>query len=74
MLAAECKDGPTDQAHGKRGRRPQNFTDAADTGAVVQLATERCEVTNHTHLTELLSEEVAARTIPSPADSGSRNT
>ena len=56
MLAAYRDRGAAALAHGNRGRRPHNATLPAEAAAVVQLATERYEGANHTHLTELLSE------------------
>ena len=59
MLAAYGDRGAAALAHGNRGRRPHNATSRGEAAAVVQLATERYEGanhTNHTHLTELLSE------------------
>ena len=43
-------------AHGNRGRRSHNATSLAEAAAVVQLATERYDGANHTHLTKLLRE------------------
>ena len=56
MLAAYRERGAAALAHGNRGRRPHNATSPGEVAAVVQLATERYEGANHTHLTELLSE------------------
>lgn len=56
MLAAYRNRGAAALAHGNRGRRPHNATSPAEAAAVVQLATERYEGANHTHLTELLNE------------------
>ena len=56
MLAAYRENGAAALAHGNRGRRPHNATSPGEAAAVVRLATERYEGTNHTHLTELLSE------------------
>ena len=56
MLAAYREHGAAMLAHGNRGRRPHNATSLGKAAAVVQLATERYEGANHTHLTELLSE------------------
>ena len=56
MLAAYREHGAAALAHGNRGRRPHNATLPAEAAAVVQLATERYEGANHTHLTELLRE------------------
>ena len=56
MLAAYRDRGAAALAHGNRGRCPHNATSPVEAAAVVQLATERYEGANHTHLTELLSE------------------
>ena len=56
MLAAYRERGAAALSHGNRGRRPHNATSPGEAAAVVQLATERYEGANHTHLTELLSE------------------
>ena len=56
MLAAYRERGAAALAHGNRGRRPHNATLPAEAAAVVELATERYEGANHTHLTELLRE------------------
>ena len=56
MLAAYRQQGAAALAHGNRGRRPHNATLSAVAAAVVELATERYEGANHTHLTELLRE------------------
>ena len=56
LLAAYREAGVAALAHGNRGRRPHNATTPGEAAAVVQLATERYEGANHTHLTELLSE------------------
>ena len=56
MLAAYRQDGVAALAHGNRGRRPHNTTSPAEAAAVVELAIQRYEGTNHTHFTELLSE------------------
>ena len=56
MLAAYREGGAAALAHGNRGRRPHNATAPGEAAVVVQLATERYEGANHTHLTELLSE------------------
>ena len=56
MLAAHRERGAAALAHGNRGRRPHNATSPGEAAAVMQLATERYEGANHTHLTELLSE------------------
>ena len=56
ILAAYRERGAAALAHGNRGRRPHNAISPGEAAAVVQLATERYEGANHTHLTELLSE------------------
>ena len=56
MLAAYRKDGAAALAHGNRGRGPHNAIPAAEAAAVVELASQRYEGANHTHLTELLRE------------------
>ena len=56
LLAAYREAGVAALAHGNRGRRPHNATTPGEAAAVVQLATERYEGANHTHLAELLSE------------------
>ena len=56
MLAAYRERGAAALAYGNRGRRPHNATSPGEAAAVVQLATERYEGANHTHLTEWLSE------------------
>ena len=61
MLAA-YREHAAALAHGNRGRRPHNATTVAEAAAVVQLATERYEGANHTHLTELLRERQRAST------------
>ena len=78
MLAAYGEHGAAALAHGNRGRRPHNATLPAEAAAVVELATERYEGANHTHLTELLSEREGidlsrpmVRRIPTKAGVGS---
>ena len=56
MLASYRERGAAALAHGNRGRSPHNATSPGEAAAVVELATERYEGANHTHLTELLSE------------------
>jgi len=56
MLAAYRERGSSALAHGNRGRRPHNATLPAEAAAVLELATDRYEGANHTHLTELLRE------------------
>ena len=56
MLAAYRERGASALAHGNRGRRPHNATLPAEAAAVAELAAERYEGANHTHLTELLRE------------------
>ena len=60
MLAAYRDRSAAALSHGNRGRRPHNATSPCEAAAVVQLATERYEGANHTHLTELLSEREPA--------------
>ena len=57
MLAAYRENGVAALAHGNRGRCPHNAIAPAEAAAVVELATHRYEGANHTHLTELLSEQ-----------------
>ena len=54
MLAAYRRDGAAALAHGNGGLRPHNAIPPADAAAVVELATERYEGANHTHLSKLL--------------------
>lgn len=56
MLAAYREHGAAALAHSNRGRRPHNATLPAEAVAVAELATQRYEGANHTHLTELLRE------------------
>ena len=56
ILAAYREEGAAALAHGHRGRRPVNATPEAVIADVVHLAETRYEGTNHTHLSELLSE------------------
>ena len=56
ILADYREKGPIAVAHGHRGRRPSNATSEAVATAVVHLAHTRYSGTNHTHLSELLSE------------------
>ena len=56
ILAAYRKEGAAALAHGNRGRRPANTTTGTKMTYVVQLARTRYAGTNHTHLTELLTE------------------
>ncbi len=56
MPSAYRERGAAALAHGNRGRRPHNATSPGEATVVVQLATERYEGANQTHLTELLSE------------------
>ena len=56
MLAVYRSEGAAALAHGNRGRRPHNAIPPAQAAAVVELATQRYQGANHTHLTELLSE------------------
>ena len=56
ILAAYRKDGAAALAHGHRGRRAPNATSEATKTAVLHLARTRYSGTNHTHMSELLSE------------------
>ena len=56
ILAAYREKGVSAVAHGHRGRRPANATPDAVVAGVVRLARTRYAGTNHTHLSELLSE------------------
>ena len=56
MLATYREEGAAAVAHGHRGRKPPNATPDAVVDDVVRLARTRYEGTNHTHLSELLSE------------------
>ena len=56
ILAAYREKGVAAVAHGHRGRRPTNATPDAVMASVVRLARTRYAGTNHTHLSELLSE------------------
>ena len=56
ILAAYQEKGVAAVAHGLRGRRPANATPEPVATAVVHLAHTRYSGTNHTHLSELLSE------------------
>ena len=56
ILAAYREEGAAAVAHGHRGRKPPNATPDAVVADVVRLARTRYEGTNHTHLSELLSE------------------
>ena len=56
LLAAYREHGASALAHGNRGCRPHNATSPGEAAAVVELATQRYEGANHTHLTELLRE------------------
>ena len=56
ILAAYREKGAAAIAHGHRGRRPTNATPDAVATAVVRLARTRYAGTNHSHLSELLSE------------------
>ena len=60
MLAAYRDRGAAALAHGNRGRRPHNTTSPREAAAVVELATERYEGANHTHLTEFSVSEKAS--------------
>ena len=56
ILATYREEGAAAVAHGHRGRKPPNATPDAVVAVVVRLARTRYEGTNHTHLSELLSE------------------
>ena len=56
ILAAYRKDGAAALAHGHRGRRAPNTISEATKAAVLHLAHTRYTGTNHTHMSELLSE------------------
>ena len=55
-LAAYQEKGATAAAHGHRGRKPVNATSEPVATAVVHLVHTKYSGTNHTHLSELLSE------------------
>ena len=56
ILAAYREKGAAALAHGHRGRRAPNATSEATKTAVLHLARTRYSGTNHTHMSELLSE------------------
>ena len=56
ILAAYSKEGAAALAHGHRGRRAPNAISEATKVAVLHLARTRYSGTNHTHMSELLSE------------------
>ena len=56
ILAAYQEKGVATVAHGLRGRKPANATPEPVATAAVHLARTRYAGTNHTHLSELLSE------------------
>ncbi len=56
ILAAYQEKGSATVVHGLRGRKPANATPEPVATAVVHLARTRYAGTNHTHLSELLSE------------------
>ena len=56
ILAAYQEKGAATVAHGLRGRKPANATPEPVATTVVHLAHTRYSGTNHTHLSELLSE------------------
>ena len=56
ILAAYREDGAAALAHGHRGRRAPNATSEATKTTVLHLARTRYSGTNHTHMSELLSE------------------
>ena len=55
MPAAYRDRGAAALAHGNRGHRPHNATSPGEAAAVVPMATERYERSNHAYLIELLS-------------------
>ena len=56
MLAAYRDKGASALAHGLRGQRPHNATAETTRDTMLRLARTRYAGTNHTHLSELLSE------------------
>ena len=56
ILAAYQEKGAATVAHGLRGRKPANATPEPVATAVVHLARTKYAGTNHTHLSELLSD------------------
>ena len=56
ILAAYREKGAAAVAHGHRGRKASTTTPEAVVAGVVRLARTRYAGTNHTHLSELLSE------------------
>jgi transposase len=56
MLAAYRKEGAAALAHGNRHRRPSNATCPLIRQEVINLALERYQGVNHSHLTELLTD------------------
>ena len=56
ILAAYREKGAAAVAHGNRGRKPVNSTPQSVAADLVRLARTRYAGTNHTHLSELLSE------------------
>ena len=56
ILAAYREKGAAAIAHGNRGRRPANAISEAMKNTVLHLARTRYSGTNHTHMSELLSE------------------
>ena len=56
ILAAYREEGAAALAHGHRGRRAPNATPEPLRSEVLRLARSRYQVTNHTHLSELLKE------------------
>ena len=67
MLAAYRKEGAAALPHGNRGRKPRNAVSDTEVAAVVKLATNIYQGTNHTHLAELLREregiDLSRRTV-----------
>ena len=56
LLAAYREEGAAALAHGNRDRLPSNTTSSAMRARVIDLARQRYQGVNHTHLTELLAE------------------
>ena len=56
LLAAYRREGAAALAHGNRGRLPQNTKSSTLRTRVIELARDRYQGVNHSHLTELLSE------------------
>ena len=83
LLAAYRQEGIAAIAHGNRGRQPRHTIRAAVRQVVLDLAQERYQGANHTHLSELLAERegislsrstehrIAARNRPAGTESRS---